>query len=175
MRPDRVIVVGVESDRARAVIADVYRPLFLRETPMIQTGLESAEMIKYAANAFLATKITFINEIADLCEKVGADVQKSPRGSGSTGGSGRNSCIRALAMAGRAFPRTRWRWCSTARDHDSPVRIVSTVVEANEARKQAMAGKIIAAGGSRSRASGSRFWASPSSRTPTTCATRPAW
>ncbi len=146
MRPDR-IVVGVESDRARAVIADVYRPLFLRETPMIQTGLESAEMIKYAANAFLATKITFINEIADLCEKVGADVQSVAKGLGLDGRIGPKFLHAGPGYGGSCFPKDTLALVQTARAHESPMRIVSTVVEANEARKQAMAGKIIAAAG----------------------------
>ena len=146
MHPDR-IVVGVESDRARAVIADVYRPLFLRETPMIQTGLESAEMIKYAANAFLATKITFINEIADLCEKVGADVQSVAKGLGLDGRIGPKFLHAGPGYGGSCFPKDTLALVQTARTHNSPVRIVSTVVEANEARKQAMAGKIIAAAG----------------------------
>ena len=146
MHPDR-IVVGVESDRAQAVIADIYRPLFLRETPMIQTGLESAEMIKYAANAFLATKITFINEIADLCEKVGADVQSVARGLGLDGRIGPKFLHAGPGYGGSCFPKDTLALVQTARAHDSPVRIVSTVVEANEARKQAMAGKIIAAAG----------------------------
>ena len=146
MHPDR-IVVGVESDRARAVIADVYRPLFLRETPMIQTGLESAEMIKYAANAFLATKITFINEIADLCEKVGADVQSVAKGLGLDGRIGPKFLHAGPGYGGSCFPKDTLALVQTARAHNSPVRIVSTVVEANEARKQAMAGKIIAAAG----------------------------
>ena len=146
MHPDR-IVVGVESDRARAVIADVYRPLFLRETPMIQTGLESAEMIKYAANAFLATKITFINEIADLCEKVGADVQSVAKGIGLDGRIGPKFLHAGPGYGGSCFPKDTLALVETARAHDSPVRIVSTVVAANEARKQAMAGKIIAAAG----------------------------
>ncbi len=146
MRPDR-IVVGVESDRARAVVADVYRPLFLRETPMIQTGLESAEMIKYAANAFLATKITFINEIADLCEKVGADVQSVAKGLGLDGRIGPKFLHAGPGYGGSCFPKDTLALVQTARAHESPMRIVSTVVEANEARKQAMAGKIIAAAG----------------------------
>ena len=146
MHPDR-IVVGVESDRARGVIADVYRPLFLRETPMIQVGLESAEMIKYAANAFLATKITFINEIADLCEKVGADVQSVAKGLGLDGRIGAKFLHAGPGYGGSCFPKDTLALVQTARAHDSPVRIVSTVVEVNEARKQAMAGKIIAAAG----------------------------
>jgi len=146
MRPDR-IVVGVESDRALAVIADLYRPLFLRETPMIHTGLETAEMIKYTANAFLATKITFINEIADLCEKVGADVQSVAKGIGLDGRIGGKFLHPGPGYGGSCFPKDTLALVQTARDHDSPVRIVSTVVEANEARKHAMAGKVIAAAG----------------------------
>jgi UDPglucose 6-dehydrogenase len=148
MHPDRV-VVGVESDRARAMIADAYRPLFLRETPMILTGLESAEMIKYAANAFLATKITFINEIADLCEKTGADVQSVAKGIGHDGRIGSKFLHAGPGYGGSCFPKDTMALVQTARDHDSPLSIVSTVVEANEARKQSMAQKIItAAGGS---------------------------
>ena len=146
MHPDRV-VVGVESDRARAIIADAYRPLFLRETPMIQTGLESAEMIKYAANAFLATKITFINEIADLCEKTGADVQSVAKGIGHDGRIGSKFLHAGPGYGGSCFPKDTVALVQTARDHDSPLRIVSTVVEANEARKQSMVQKIIAAAG----------------------------
>jgi UDPglucose 6-dehydrogenase len=148
MHPDRV-VVGVESDRARAVIADLYRPLFLRETPMVQTGLESSEMIKYAANAFLATKVAFINEIADLCEKVGADVQSVAKGIGHDGRIGAKFLHAGPGYGGSCFPKDTLALVQTARDHGSPVRIVSTVVEANDSRKQAMAGKVIeAAGGS---------------------------
>ena len=144
MHPDRIIV-GVESDRARAVIADLYRPLFLRETPMVHTGLESAEMIKYAANAFLATKITFINEIADLCEKVGADVQSVAKGIGLDGRIGAKFLHAGPGYGGSCFPKDTLALVQTARQHDSPVRIISTVVEANEARKQTMARKIVAA------------------------------
>jgi UDPglucose 6-dehydrogenase len=148
MRPDR-IVVGVESDRARAVIADIYRPLFLRETPMVHTGLESAEMIKYAANAFLATKITFINEIADLCEKTGADVQSVAKGIGLDGRIGGKFLHPGPGYGGSCFPKDTQALVQTAEMHDSPMRIVSTVVETNTARKRAMARKIIdAAGGS---------------------------
>jgi UDPglucose 6-dehydrogenase len=146
MHPDR-IVVGVESERARAVIADLYRPLFLRETPMVHTGLETAEMIKYAANAFLATKITFINEIADLCEKVGADVQSIAKGIGLDGRIGAKFLHAGPGYGGSCFPKDTVALVQTAHDYDSPMRIVSTVVEANEARKQAMAEKVIAAAG----------------------------
>jgi UDPglucose 6-dehydrogenase len=146
MRPDR-IVVGVESDRARAVIADLYRPLFLRETPMVHTALESAEMIKYAANAFLATKITFINEIADLCEKVGADVQSVAKGIGLDGRIGGKFLHPGPGYGGSCFPKDTMALVQTARQHDIPMRIISTVVEANELRKHAMVRKIVAAAG----------------------------
>ena len=107
MRPDRV-VVGTESERAREVLRRLYRPLYLIETPIVFTGLATAELIKYAANAFLAMKITFINEMADLCEKVGADVHDVARGIGLDGRIGQNSCMRALVSAARASPRIRW-------------------------------------------------------------------
>ena len=146
MRPDR-IVVGVESDRARAVIADLYRPLFLRETPMVHTALESAEMIKYAANAFLATKITFINEIADLCEKVGADVQSVAKGIGLDGRIGGKFLHAGPGYGGSCFPKDTLALVQTAHANDCPVRIISAVVEANEMRKIGMAQKVIAAAG----------------------------
>jgi UDPglucose 6-dehydrogenase len=146
MRPDR-IVVGVESDRARAVIGEVYRPLFLRETPIVTTGLESAEMIKYAANAFLATKITFINEIADLCEKIGADVQSVAKGIGLDGRIGPLFLHPGPGYGGSCFPKDTQALVQTALSHASPVRVVGTVVEVNAARKRAMADKIIAAAG----------------------------
>ena len=146
MRPDR-IVVGVESDRARAVIADLYRPLFLRETPMIHTALESAEMIKYAANAFLATKITFINEIADLCEKVGADVQSVAKGIGLDGRIGGKFLHAGPGYGGSCFPKDTLALVQTAQAYESPMRIISAVVEANEMRKVGMAEKVIAAAG----------------------------
>jgi UDPglucose 6-dehydrogenase len=146
MRPDR-IVVGVESDRAQAVIADLYRPLFLRETPIVHTTLESAEMIKYAANAFLATKITFINEIADLCEKVGADVQSVSKGIGLDGRIGGKFLHAGPGYGGSCFPKDTLALVQTARENDSPMRIVSTVVEANDMRKLGMVEKVIAAAG----------------------------
>jgi UDPglucose 6-dehydrogenase len=109
MKPDRV-VIGVESARAREVMSTIYRPLNLIQTPMVFTNIETAEVTKYAGNAFLATKISFINEIADLCERVGADVHDVARGIGLDGRIGRNSCIPALASAARAFPRIRSPW-----------------------------------------------------------------
>ncbi len=146
MRPDRV-VVGVESERATEVLAEVYRPLFLRETPIVRTGLESAEMIKYAANAFLATKITFVNEIADLCERVGANVQEVVKGIGLDGRIGMKFLHPGPGYGGSCFPKDTIALTRTAEEHSSPLRIVSTVIEANEARKRAMAEKIIAAAG----------------------------
>ena len=146
MRPDR-IVVGVESDRARAVIAELYRPLFLRETPIVHTTLESAEMIKYAANAFLATKITFINEIADLCEKVGANVQSVAKGMGLDGRIGGKFLHAGPGYGGSCFPKDTIALVQTARQHDVPMRIISTVVETNDLRKTGMVQKIIAAAG----------------------------
>jgi len=107
-RPDRV-VCGTTSDNARAVLRELYRPLFLNETPMLFTSRETSELIKYAANAFLATKITFINEMADICERVGANVQDVARGIGLTDASEQNSFTPARATVDRAFPRTRLR------------------------------------------------------------------
>jgi UDPglucose 6-dehydrogenase len=146
MRPDR-IVVGVESARAAAVLAEVYRPLFLRETPMVETGLESAEMIKYAANAFLATKITFINEIADLCERVGANVQAVAKGIGLDGRIGMKFLHPGPGYGGSCFPKDTVALLRTAEEHGGRLSIVSTVIAANEARKRAMAAKIVAAAG----------------------------
>jgi UDPglucose 6-dehydrogenase len=146
MRPDR-IVVGVESDRAQAVIAELYRPLFLRETPIVHTTLESAEMIKYAANAFLATKITFINEIADLCEKVDADVQSVAKGIGLDGRIGGKFLHAGPGYGGSCFPKDTLALVQTAQENDTPMRIISTVIEANEMRKIGMVEKVIAAAG----------------------------
>ncbi len=108
MRPDRV-VIGAETDRAREVMRRIFRPLYLIEAPIVFTAIETAELTKYAANAFLAMKVTFINEIADLCEKTGADVHDVARGSAWTGASGASSCIPARALADRVFRRIRWR------------------------------------------------------------------
>ncbi|MEM6661104.1 MAG: UDP-glucose/GDP-mannose dehydrogenase family protein [Pseudomonadota bacterium] len=146
MRPDRV-VVGVESERAKDVMSEIYRPLFIRETPMVFTDLESAEMIKYAANAFLATKITFINEIADLCEKTGADVQHVAKGIGLDGRIGAKFLHPGPGYGGSCFPKDTLALVQTAEDFESPLRIVSTVVGVNSDRQRAMADKIIAAAG----------------------------
>ena len=146
-RPDRV-VVGTEDERARRVMREIYRPLFLNETPILFTGRRTAELIKYAANAFLATKITFINEMADLCEHVGADVQEVARGMGLDRRIGVEVPARRPRLsAAPASRRTPRRWSPSAARHDSPVRIVDTVIAVNDARKTAMADKVVAACG----------------------------
>ena len=146
MHPDR-IVVGVESPRAREVLAEIYRPVFLRETPIVETGLESAELIKYAANAFLATKITFINEIADLCEKSGADVQSIAKGIGLDRRIGNKFLHPGPGYGGSCFPKDTLALVQTAEQYGAPMKIVSTVAAANDARKAAMADKVVAAAG----------------------------
>ena len=146
MRPDRV-VIGVESERAARVMQAVYRPLYLLETPVVLTALETAEMIKYAANAFLATKITFINEIADLCEKLGADVQDVARGIGLDGRIGPKFLHAGPGYGGSCLPKDTRALVSTARRAGVPVRIVEAVIAANESRAERMIGKIEAACG----------------------------
>ena len=144
--PDRV-VVGTDDDRAREVMQELYRPLFLNETPILFTARRTSELIKYAANAFLAVKITFINEMADLCEKVGANVQEVSRGIGLDGRIGKKLLNAGPGYGGSCFPKDTLALTKTANDHNSPVRIVDTVVEVNAARKKAMAEKVIAAMG----------------------------
>ncbi len=146
MHPDRV-VVGAESEHARTVLGALYRPLYLRETPIVHTARETAELIKYAANAFLATKITFINEIADLCEKVGADVQQVAKGMGLDNRIGPKFLHPGPGYGGSCFPKDTLALVRTAREYGAPTRIVETVVEVNEGRKQAMANKVVAACG----------------------------
>ncbi|MCI4643417.1 MAG: UDP-glucose/GDP-mannose dehydrogenase family protein [Hyphomonadaceae bacterium] len=146
MIPDRV-VVGVEDERAKAVMDELYRPLFLNETPILFTQRRTSELIKYAANAFLAVKITFINEIADLCESVGANVQEVARGIGLDGRIGRKFLNAGPGYGGSCFPKDTLALTKTANDYGSPIRIVDTVIEVNSARKKAMADKIIAAMG----------------------------
>ena len=146
MRPDRV-VIGTETQRARNLLSELYRPLFLLETPIINTELETAELIKYAANSFLATKITFINEFASLCEKVGADIQDVARGIGLDGRIGSKFLHAGPGYGGSCFPKDTLALVKTARDADSPIRIVETVVAINEARKTAMAAKVVEACG----------------------------
>jgi UDPglucose 6-dehydrogenase len=144
MRPDRV-VVGAESSRSQEVMRALYRPLSLRETPMIFTSFESAELIKYAANAFLATKITFINELADLCEKVGGDVQDVAKGMGLDGRIGSKFLHAGPGYGGSCFPKDTLALTRTGQQHNAPIRIVETVVEVNEARKRRMVDKIVEA------------------------------
>src|SRR6188472_267 len=142
--PDR-IVVGTEDARASKVMAELYRPLYLNRSPIITTGRRTAELIKYAANAFLATKITFINEIADLCEKVGADVQEVARGIGLDNRIGSKFLHAGPGYGGSCFPKDTLALIKTGQDHASPLRIVEAVAAVNDARKRAMARKVSAA------------------------------
>ncbi len=144
--PDRV-VVGTDDERARQLMRELYRPLFLNETPILFTDRRTSELIKYAANAFLAVKITFINEMADLCEKVGANVQEVSRGIGLDNRIGRKFLNAGPGYGGSCFPKDTLALSKTANDVGAPVRIVDTVVEVNKARKKAMADKVIAAMG----------------------------
>ncbi len=146
MRPDRV-VIGAESDRAREVMRQLYRVLYLIETPIVWTTLETSELIKYAANTFLATKITFINEVADLCEKVGADVHDVARGIGLDGRIGKKFLHAGPGYGGSCFPKDTLALVRTARDYESPLKIVEQVVAINDERKRRMADKIVAACG----------------------------
>ena len=145
-RPDRV-VVGTDDERARQVMKELYRPLFLNETPILFTNRRTSELIKYAANAFLAVKITFINEIADLCEQVGANVQEVSKGIGLDGRIGSKFLNAGPGYGGSCFPKDTLALTKTANEHGSPVHIVDTVVKVNAARKKAMAGKVIKAMG----------------------------
>lgn len=145
-RPDR-IVIGTEDDHARAVMRDIYRPLFLNQAPIMFTARRTAELIKYAANAFLATKITFINEMADLCEVVGANVQDVARGIGLDNRIGTKFLHAGPGYGGSCFPKDTLALLKTAEDFESPLRIVEAVVKANDGRKRAMGRKIIAAMG----------------------------
>jgi UDPglucose 6-dehydrogenase len=148
MRPDRV-VIGAETERAQAVMREIYRPLYLMETPVLMTTLETAELTKYAANAFLATKISFINEIADLCEKVGANVQDVARGMGFDGRIGKKFLHAGPGYGGSCFPKDTMALVRTAQEFGSPIRIVEAVVQVNDTRKGAMASRVIqACGGS---------------------------
>ena len=146
MRPDRV-VIGTGSDHAREVMRALYRPLFLLETPMVFTTIETAELIKYAANAFLATKITFINEVADLCEALGADVQDVAHGIGLDGRIGRKFLHAGPGFGGSCFPKDCRALVRTAEEAQAPLTIVNTVLRVNDTRKRAMAERIIAACG----------------------------
>ena len=142
MRPDRVIV-GAETPKARKVMAELYRPLSLREFPMVYTGLESAEMIKYAANAFLATKITFINEIAALCEKVGADVKTVAKGIGMDGRIGDKFLHAGPGYGGSCFPKDTKALARIGQDHAVPMQIVEAVIKVNDEVKRRMIDKIV--------------------------------
>ena len=146
MRPDRV-VVGADSDAARDVLQRLYRPLSLRETPILFTGIETSELIKYAGNAFLATKITFINEIADLCERAGADVQDVAKGIGLDNRIGSKFLHPGPGYGGSCFPKDTRALLATGQDHGIAVSIVDAVVRANDTRKINMAARIIDACG----------------------------
>ncbi|MCB8880495.1 UDP-glucose/GDP-mannose dehydrogenase family protein [Acidisoma cellulosilytica] len=146
MRPDRV-VIGVESERAEAVLRTLYRPLFLIETPIVVTTIETAELIKYAANSFLAMKVTFINEVADLCERVGADVHDVARGMGLDGRIGRKFLHAGPGFGGSCFPKDTLAMARIGQDAGAPQRLVETVVQVNDARKSTMAKRVTTACG----------------------------
>ena len=147
-RPDRV-VVGAEDERAQKVMRDLYRPLFLNETPIVFTNRATSELIKYAANAFLATKITFINEMADLCEKVGANVQEVAKGIGLDGRIGGKFLHAGPGYGGSCFPKDTLALVRTAQTFSAPTKIVESVVEINDERKKRMADRVMeACGGS---------------------------
>jgi UDPglucose 6-dehydrogenase len=148
MRPDRV-VIGTDSEHARAVLRGLYRPLYLLETPVVFTSIETAELIKYAANAFLAAKVTFINQVADLCEAVGADVQDVARGIGLDGRIGRKFLHAGPGFGGSCFPKDCAALVRTAEEAGRPLTMVERVLEINDSRKRAMADRIAeACGGS---------------------------
>src|SRR6266480_3087880 len=139
--PDRV-VVGTDDERARQIMRELYRPLFINETPILFTGRRSAELIKYASNAFLATKITFINEMANLCEKVGADVQEVARGMGLDRRIAGKFLHAGPGFGGSCFPKDIAALSAIGQRYGAPIRIIETVVELNDARKHAMAAKV---------------------------------
>jgi UDPglucose 6-dehydrogenase len=148
MRPDRV-VIGAESDRARDIMRELYRPLYLIETPMLFTTVETAELTKYAANSFLATKISFINEIADLCEAMGADVQDVAKGIGLDGRIGRKFLHAGPGYGGSCFPKDCLALVRTAQEANAPMTLIETTVKVNDARKERIAARVIrACGGS---------------------------
>ncbi|QAY78034.1 UDP-glucose/GDP-mannose dehydrogenase family protein [Sphingosinicella sp. BN140058] len=151
-RPDR-IVIGAESARAAAVMEEVYRPLFLNRSPVVRMGRRCAELTKYAANAFLATKITFINELADLCEAVGADVQNVAHGMGLDNRIGAKFLHAGPGYGGSCFPKDTLALLKTAQDHETPLRVVEAVAAVNDARKRAMGRRIIRALGRPARGS----------------------
>ena len=148
MRPDRV-VIGAENDKAREIMRHLYKVLYLIETPILFTNLETSEIIKYAANTFLATKITFINEVADLCEKVGADVHDVSKGIGLDNRIGSKFLHPGPGYGGSCFPKDTLAFIKSAQDFSSPLRIIETVVDVNEKRKSKMSKRVIdACGGS---------------------------
>ncbi|MGH7118767.1 MAG: UDP-glucose dehydrogenase family protein [Acetobacteraceae bacterium] len=146
MHPDRV-VIGAETEHARDVLRRLYRPLYLIETPILFTALETAELVKYAANSFLAMKVTFINEMADLCERVGADVHDVARGIGLDGRIGRKFLHPGPGFGGSCFPKDTLALVRIAQENEAPTRLIETVVAVNEARKATMAARVIAACG----------------------------
>ena len=145
-RPDRV-VIGIEDDRARAPMTEVYRPLSLNKAPIVFTRRRTSELIKYAANAFLAMKITYINEMADLCEQVGADVQEVAHGIGLDNRIGAKFLNAGPGYGGSCFPKDTLALMKTAQDHDAPLRLIEATVAVNEQRKRAMGRKVVAAMG----------------------------
>ncbi len=147
-RPDRIVIGLADNDqRARDVMTEVYRPLYLNQAPLVFTSRRTSELIKYAGNAFLAMKITFINEMADLCEKVGANVQDVARGIGLDGRIGAKFLHAGPGYGGSCFPKDTLALVKTAQDHDSPVRLVEATVAINDNRKRAMGRKVITAVG----------------------------
>jgi UDPglucose 6-dehydrogenase len=149
-RPDRIIL-GTEDERAAQIMREVYRPLYLNKAPLLFTSRRTAELTKYAANAFLATKITFINEMADLCEIVGADVQDVSRGIGLDNRIGSKFLHAGPGYGGSCFPKDTLALLKTAEDFQTPLRIVESVVSVNDARKRAMGRKVIQALGGEAR------------------------
>jgi UDPglucose 6-dehydrogenase len=168
-RPDRV-VIGVEDERAKAVMQEVYRPLSLNQAPLLFTDRRTSEITKYAGNAFLAMKITFINEMADLCEKVGADVQQVARGIGLDNRIGPKFLNAGPGYGGSCFPKDTLALIKTAQEHGVPVQIVEAVERVNRARKASMAARVIEAMGAMFQASALLFLVSPSSPIPMICA-----
>ena len=154
-RPDR-IVIGAEDDFGREVMREIYRPLFLNKPPILFTSRRTSELIKYAANAFLATKITFINEIADLCEKVGADIQDLSRGIGMDNRIGPKFLHAGPGFGGSCFPKDTLALLKTAEDNDSPIRIIEAVVKTNDERKRSIGQKVVDALGGAGAAQGKK-------------------
>jgi UDPglucose 6-dehydrogenase len=171
--PDRIIV-GAEDDRTRDVLRAIYRPLFLNNAPILMTGRRTAELIKYASNAFLATKISFINEIADLCEVIGAEVQDVARGMGLDNRIGSKFLHAGPGYGGSCFPKDTLALLQAAQAAGVSMRIVTSVVEANDARKAGMASRVQAAVGGDLSGKKIAVLGSPSSLIPTTCARLPA-